>query len=68
MESAKIMPVAAAGTQILKHADNFGGPIKAFAVFQGVVLQNGFDFSQRLVAFQRGYFAASVLVSPGNDT
>ena len=56
VESAKVMPAAAVGTQILKHADNFFNPIKAFAVLQGVVLQNGFDFLQRLVALQLSNF------------
>ena len=43
MESAKIMPVATAGTKLLKHADNFFNPMKAFAVFQGVALYPGTD-------------------------
>lgn len=50
------MPVAAAGAKRLKHADNFLNPMKAVAVLQGVVLQNGLDFLQRLVALQFSNF------------
>ena len=46
------MPAAAAGTESLEHADDFLDPVKAFAVFQGVVLQNGLDFLQRPVTLQ----------------
>ena len=50
MESAKIMPVAAAGTKLLKHADNFFNSMKAFAVFQGVALYPGTDNNSKSYA------------------
>lgn len=46
------MPAAAAGTQFLKSTDDLLNLLKAFAVFQCVILNDGFHFSQGLVALQ----------------
>ena len=45
------MPAAAAGAKILKGTDDFLDLLKAFAVCQCVVLENGLDFAQGFVAF-----------------
>lgn len=52
VKSSEIMPAAAAGTQIFKGTDDLLDLLKAFAVCQCVVLQDGFDFAQGLVALQ----------------
>lgn len=52
VESSEIMPAAATGTQFLKGTDDLLDLLKAFAVCQCVVLQDGFDFAQGLVSLQ----------------
>lgn len=46
------MPTSAVGTQLLKGADNRFNLLKTLAVLQRVILQDGFDFVQCLVAPQ----------------
>ena len=47
---AKIMPAAAAGAKLLEGTDDFIVLMQAFAVCQCIVLENGLDFAQSLVA------------------
>lgn len=54
------MPAAAVGTQCLKGADDLLDLLEAFAVCQCVILDDGLDFTQGLVAFQLHDFVISI--------